>query len=548
MVCGLIQGISVCYICNCFCFCIFLFNFNFLLQFSSKFLDGVQNDYNDNMGKYFVVMQAGKVLNKTHELQLIFEESFRRNIVDIVVAVFVKRNTFKLYSYAIFHPQHCRKVWLKQVNLFSKGKFRSTELFPYKLSNFYGCPIVTYIRNASLFYSFNLTADGTAIESIQGVEANMIKILAKKLNFTLSMYYNSNYDIGQVYNNGTAVGPFKYLIENKIDILLGYYHYPVRTRYFGESSSYTFMPLVTVVSIRNRDEFMGLWITKPYTWISWLTLGLSMLLVMLLVVSAHHFLGTTVTWIDIFGLVLGNSRSLHIRSYMMKFSFAVSIFGIMVLIGIFQGRLYNAFNSETNYKTRDIEQLICENYTFLLRTSLENDIIKSLQIPPKQIIFRNVPDDFVIYEEMRKYPTNIATLTNFWDFQMFIAQEKCYNEFDLIPMIVILNQICAYMRHHSYLIEPLNSLINSLKFSGLLNKWLDDLKSIDKTNEIELFVKHQLTTVPKPMTLRHFKIVFKGLGILYIISFFILIIELIINNWKNIVKKIKRIYGFLFTT
>lgn len=478
-------------------------------------------------------MNTARSLSQEHELQLILEKSFELNIVDVVVAVYVRNSTFRLYSYDIFHPHHCRKVVVEEVNVFKNGRFQNEEIFPYKFENFNNCPITMYIRNTSLFYRFNLTQDGTQIASIEGVEANMIQTMAKKFNLKLNIYYDENHSMGNVYENGTTVGPFRFLNENKLDILLGYYQYPVRRRYFGESDSYAFMPLIVVVSEHDGHKINGLWLLKPFSPMTWLIFGLLSLLVIVLVQLGHYCLRKTLTWIDIVGLVLGNSRPLHIKSFTIKVSFSVCIFGTMILCALFQGRLYNAFNSGNVIKVTDIQQLIEANYTFLLRLNYDIDLIHSLHIPFKQIRFMDAVDDYVIYENMRTFPGNIATLTNYWDFQMYIEATKCYNEFDIIPMIVVLDQICAYMRNHSYLIKPINRLIYSLKFSGILNKWMQNLTSADRINDIELNAKHQLSKTPLPLTSNTLEIVFAGLIFFYFISILTFLCELLVRYLRK---------------
>ncbi|XP_046808404.1 uncharacterized protein LOC111679553 [Lucilia cuprina] len=474
-------------------------------------LVAVKNDYNENMGEYFIVMDVAKPLKRDQEVKSILETSFQLNIVDVVVAVYVRNGTFKLYSFDVFHPHHCRQVVVEQVNLFRNGQFQNKELFPYKFRNFHNCPVTMYIRNSSLFYRFNLTKDGTEIDHIEGVEANMIQIMAKKLNFKLRMYYNAGDSGGRVYENGTSVGTFRFLNENKVDVLLGYYHYPVRSRFFAESTTYAFMPLVMVISEHNRHEFVGIWLIKPFGPITWLVLGLQSLLVVVIVQLAHYYLSRSVTWIDIVGLALGNSRPLRIKSYVIKFSFFVCIFGTMLLCATFQGRLYNAFNSGSVFKINDIEQLIKANYTFLLKSNFDSDLIQSLHIPLKQIQLLDVVEDYFIYDIMRSYPTNVATLTNYWDFQMYVESKKCYSEFDILSTIVVLNQICAYMKDHSYLIQPINRLIHSLNVAGILYKWMHDLSNFDKNNNIELYMKHKMSTKPVPLTLIKLRVVFMGL-------------------------------------
>lgn len=498
-------------------------------------------------------MQPSRLLNADREVQLILEKSFELNMVDIVVAVYAKRSYFKLYSYEIFQPQQCRKVSIQQINTFEKGKFQNPELFPYKFRNFHNCPMSIYIRNTSLFFKFNLTKDGTAVEYFEGVEANIIRVMEKKLNFNASLYYSQEDMFALVHENGTATGPFRLINENKVDIVFGYYHYPTRSRYFGESSSYALMPLVVVICNRDDRQFQGYWLIEPFLSLTWFILFLFAFIGIGLVMFTRyqsfrlwHF-SKKIIWLDVIGLILGNARPLNIHYYTTKWSLHMCIFGYMILCGIFQGRLYNAFNRSRKNTPKTIEQLIDLNYTFIFRQSLDKDLIESLQIPPAQIRYLAVDVDPIIYEEMRWHSHNMATLTNYWEFQLYVETFQYYDEFDLVPLVVITNQICAYMRHHSYLIKPLNKILYSLDFAGIFKQWMVETTNFDKTNKIELSVKHNLSLEPKPLRLIQLRIVFTSMIVLAFISTLVFIGEIIFARKIFIRKKLRRMKKIFVT-
>lgn len=73
----------------------------YLLYFS-QLLPRIGNIYVEKMGQYLVIIDTAKHLREDQEMQKMFNRAFKRNIVDIVVGVFVGNSTFIFYTYDIF--------------------------------------------------------------------------------------------------------------------------------------------------------------------------------------------------------------------------------------------------------------------------------------------------------------------------------------------------------------------------------------------------------------------------------------------------------------
>lgn len=485
------------------------------------------------MGRYLVIIDTAKHLQKHQEIQLIFERAFERNMVDIVVGLYAGNSTFIFYTYDIFLPQQCRQVVPRKFNIFKNGRLESAELFPYKLGNFHKCPIDIIVRNVEPYFSYNLTEDGENVTQFWGMQALMVRTMAKKLNFELRLHpWNESNTFSMVHKNGTATGVFQALQMQRIDMVMGYYQDLTRVRHFGITSSYFMTPVVVILPKYNKGLMPGIWLLAPFhknVWLvimAFLAFGCTLVAILHYVVHRSH-----ATWLDIWGLALGNARSFHFRFISSKYFVLFYSMGFMILTGSFQGKLYGAFNTNVDIGPLTVSRLIAENYTFLIKKFVTADMINALQIPSEQIINVAHPKDEVTYEGMLEADRPLALLTNYWQFQAFVKSHQLQTAYDVVPHIVVMNHICAYVQPQSYLIEPMNRILTALNSGGLLKKWMLDVAGIFGTsNEVETVDRDRSNPEPNALTLRKFRLAFIILLTMYVASFMVFLVETIVHT------------------
>uniref|UniRef100_A0A1I8NXZ8 Putative ionotropic receptor ligand binding domain-containing protein n=1 Tax=Stomoxys calcitrans TaxID=35570 RepID=A0A1I8NXZ8_STOCA len=498
-------------------------------------LPDFNNQFVETMGQYMVVMETAKHLNKSQELQQIVQKAFRRNIVNIAIAIYEGNFTFHLYHYGLFHSQKCRQVVLEQFNKFQYGQFTKGDLFPYKFHNFKQCPIDFYMRVAQPFFGYSLSNDHTKIENFWGLEAMILTTMADKLNFELHLEQTVQQAVGNVFENGTLVGPFKSLLEKKFDILMGYYHFPARSRYFAVSRSYFLTPTVVVIRKRGQDLVEGHWLLAPFHTNTWLviiaTMAFGMVTYHLMCSLVKPISSIQLTWLDVFGLTLGSAR--NIRSILLGTNMAICLWnlGFLIVCATFGGKLYDAFNRKPSMQQITIARLIALNYTFLTKNIYSNDLMRALQIPLQQIIYTDFVYDDDAFELLLQDPRPVALFANYWQFQAFVALHRLYDEFDMVPRVVVLNQICAYLRPQSYLIEPYNRILKSLQFGGILQKWMREITGyIGSPKEMQIVSRRKTNREPQQLSLAQLRIVFLGLIIANALNFAVFVGEVMVKR------------------
>lgn len=256
------------------------------------------------------------------------------------------------------------------------------------------------------------------------------------------------------------------------------------------------------------------------------TLGMIIAMVLRYTLNRQH-----VTWLDAWGLILGNSRTFRFNFLGTKFLVISPVLGCMVIAGAYQGQLYGSFHRKPSNEPISVSRLIAENYTFLIKKFVTDDLIEALQIPSHQLEHLNYSNDDETYEKMLHAERPLAMFTNYWQFKDFVRKRQMYEQYDIVPEVVIINQICAYMRHQSYLMEPFNRILNALNSAGLIEKWMHDVDGVFGTsNKVAILPNDIRNPEPVPLSLRKIVLVFMGLVVLYVVSFVVFLVEIIADK------------------
>lgn len=478
-----------------------------------------RNEYVQKLGQYMVVMKTAKHLNGDQELQRIFQHAYEHRILDITVAMYRKRFIFTLYTYDVFHPSKCRHVVIQKINTFEGGHLTRSDIFPIKLQNLHKCPIDVFVHLTEPYFNYSLDVVNGELTNFWGLEAWILRIMAKKLNFKLRLQQSRGATIGLVFENGTITGPFLAMTQGKIDVLVGYYHSRVRASRFGVSMPYLLTPLVLVIPKREKRTFEGGWLLVPFQNDVWLLLLVSLMFGLTTFLVLRYTLNNAAvaqnSWLDVVGLALGSSRNIRYHSMGTKYFVMLWTFGFVIVWGAFQGKLYGAFHIDVVPPAHTVENLVADNYTFHIRRYFRGDLIEALNIPPTQIVFTDVSE----------------TQSD------FMAQLQAPHPY---VIMIIWNQMCAYFRPKSFLIEPFDRIFDALQSGGLIKKWLEE---VGEQIQVSVSMKNVPNTEPEPLSLTKMLIIFKGLLVLHVVSLLVFMGEIVLSkknlNRKKVLRKIR---------
>lgn len=165
----------------------------------------------DYSGYYTIVVTEFTETNSSI-IQNILEDCWERHIINVNILVPQKdtRSQVRLYTYFPFTPFNCEKVRPVIWNYFDEGRlvYLNKQLFPHKIKNLYQCPLtVVTVEIPPYIFIGGVHTNNTL--TVQGIDANLINLLAEEMNFKLIVLLPDDMPTrGIIHKNGTVTGAF----------------------------------------------------------------------------------------------------------------------------------------------------------------------------------------------------------------------------------------------------------------------------------------------------------------------------------------------------
>lgn len=161
-------------------FLLFLF---IKIFFSDIDIISYTKDYDTN--EYYHIFLMQRDVHIYHDMSAIFNYCWTNNIINCNVQYQNVLGEIFMYTYFPFNENNCGNTDPQCINQFVGDYWINRTYFHNKLSNFYGCPLVAAMRNIPPYSYTKRTADGNL--SYNGFEIDLMKYLAKSMNFTLEI-------------------------------------------------------------------------------------------------------------------------------------------------------------------------------------------------------------------------------------------------------------------------------------------------------------------------------------------------------------------------
>lgn len=160
-------------------------------------------------------MHAFRFSNVNAVLNDIFGYFWRNLITNVSLLKFNKNLIIDVLTYYPFDSYFsCNLTTVKVVNSYSDHWLKPVEeVFPRKIVNLQGCPLIAAVWNTPPYFSYEETENG--VYKIDYFEADLLGALAEKLNFSLILIEPPNDEQrGKVLENGTITGAMKMVRSN----------------------------------------------------------------------------------------------------------------------------------------------------------------------------------------------------------------------------------------------------------------------------------------------------------------------------------------------
>ncbi|XP_055913554.1 uncharacterized protein LOC129947137 [Eupeodes corollae] len=213
-------------------------------------------------------------------LEEMFKLCYRYDVIDVNIITDHPEMGVSMFTYFLYSEKVCRSCLPKLLYKFSDGLENLEKVFPEKMNNFQKCPFKVTSRILSPFLSFNgNTSNPQPIgdwDNLYGIEGNLLKLLAQKLNFTIDL---RPFPVDRSYVEGNRThGCFYELEDSKVDLAIGCFGGSIPSTWiFSPTSPYHNAPYLYVVRGRRSLNALSR-LAQPFTNEVWLVIAAFLIL------------------------------------------------------------------------------------------------------------------------------------------------------------------------------------------------------------------------------------------------------------------------------
>lgn len=303
-------------------------------------------------GFYTIVLTGGKI----DGIDEIFKLLWKIEIYNVVI-LFSENLQVKALTFDPFQPDSCFKAKSIEIVNFS-------SLFRNKLKNLNRCPVVVNTPNWEPFsYLKNNETFGRDID--------LIKALSETLNFTLDLTILTELaSWGMIFDNGTATGAIKNVIEARTDIIIGdYYLRPLRLKFMDASVPYFNADIVFIIPPgRNLKSIEKL--IQPFSRTVWIVLGVSLFISFIFVsminLKKNRVFGSRISALSlILSIVFAVSIPRQPRRSFARLLLMAFVIFCLVNQAVYQGLLFKFLQLDSKVKeVQSIDDMIEQGFMF----------------------------------------------------------------------------------------------------------------------------------------------------------------------------------------
>ncbi|XP_037932778.1 uncharacterized protein LOC119667547 [Teleopsis dalmanni] len=449
------------------------------------------------------------------------------NLIDVFNYFWHNSITHNVYS--------CRSVSVKILNKYNgtwiNDLHKVQNIFPAKLLNLNNCTLRIALWHTPPYLSY--FPNKTGMERIDHFEGELIKVIAKKLNFSLEFVVPPNDERrGLIFDNGTTTGAIKLLKTHVADISLGCFRLTLeRAKILTPALPYHQTTQVYSILLSNRAYTSLEILSFPFDELTWSCICLILLVMFFTTTfiqySFHKYksrrtmlgniktnskfidifatsmlenIKTNSKFIDIFAVFIGSSIKKAPRA-----NFARCLFFFWCIYGLtlrtaYQSLLYKLLETDL-YRSppRCIIDLLADKYKLVMLKTTFDSVKKETYIEKGliDVIIQHSTDDLNPFNYLvleRNIPLAAVSPLDF--LALYESIHRKHETFYVLPEIIFSQQITMYFKKHSYLTDRFDKILLQLRSQGLINYWAQ--KSFLQT----MFRKHK-NAIVKPINLSH---------------------------------------------
>ncbi|XP_055611342.1 uncharacterized protein LOC129757949 [Uranotaenia lowii] len=493
----------------------------------------------DYSGHYLIVLTAPEIIDEI-TLHDMFAELWSLNIVNVVVVTTTLDQSegiadVLLYTYYPYVENQCERDnpvllyrWLADT-LFDPH----VELFPNKLLDFHGCPI----RIASFYYppyTMIKRDPKTGTKTLEGVEGDLLHLIADKFNFTVELVeVEEKVKWGVIKNKKAISGALKLTADGKVNISIGAFAMRgERMTLLKQSDSYyTMKMLFAVPPGRPYSAFEKLF--RPFSILTWIILSTYLLLGFVVVFllkfcskSMREFVygrRVRMPWLNMINLFFGGAIIRTPGRNFARTLIFLWLYYCFVMRSLYQGSLFEYLQQQKNFShVNTLWEIEHENMPYWLSYAgkmylegMPHILERSETIPETTTFF------FDAHRKQGTNELNVAILTTFD--QVAYYNEHFYTRGIVFPTdeVLLRQPICLYYPKISCLTELFDGQIGNIKTAGLIRHWMHQYVGY------RFFRREKHQHIPAVLTNEHMIGCYQSLWYLLIFATLVFILEML---------------------
>ncbi|KAG5675517.1 hypothetical protein PVAND_005413 [Polypedilum vanderplanki] len=494
---------------------------------------------------FFLIIITTHMNDIYKTMHRIFDALWVHHIINANIIFMPEENNNEalIYTFFPYSRFYCENVVPLQLNHYRGQKWiNKINYFPHKLQNFYGCTLRVATFPNPPFMIINQDKI-TGQVSVDGLDGTMIRVLSQHFNFNVQLSLPAEL-WGDIYENGTTTGAIKMVINEEVNMTLGFFATnPSRDAVMKSGYVYYTTNLVWIVPPGKPQTSLQK-LLNPLDTNFWILSSITILIGLLAIailkkqkkIVQNFVFGTSMQspGMNLINIIFGGSLHHLPKRNFARFLMGLFLFFTFILRSCYTGGLVKFMQMDTRGKrVLSTAEMLEHNFTFYMYPSSRSYF---LEMP--QILERT---KFVTASEFNSKLKQL-TVDPYYD-AAFITSigHLAYRNLLVFPhrfhhhapeALYTLN-IVIYMHKESCLALPFNSAITNLVNGGLVSKWAS--KWINGK-----YLKEIVDESPDPLSMMQLEGCFQLLYVGLIMSSFIFIMEVFVSHKKGIKLKISK--------
>lgn len=328
-------------------------------------------------GFYLIVLISGPI----SRIQDIFQHLWSLQIHNVNIMFEDKNQDILVLTFIPFKPRECNDLSPVVVNTFKDGKFiNGTEnFFPDKFRNLHNCPVQVSTSDGEdePYVIANRLSNGSF--HLHGSDINLLNTLSKALNFRTKYAFIGS--VGYCFENGSAKGPLKVLMDNEADLSISnWWLKNGRLKFFDATISYNSENLIFLIP---PGRFLSPVEKLAYpfqlgVWMMVIACFLIGVVVVFLVerssISAQSFVfgtGVQSPYFNLFAGFIGENQTILPTRNFARFLLMTFLMYSLIIRTLYQGSYFKLINStQRKQEVKSIGEMIAKDFTFYVPSSI----------------------------------------------------------------------------------------------------------------------------------------------------------------------------------